>query len=83
MVTSNHHQAVDILSPELVANAYAGDNLVEGVEWKHPAGKSFLLGVQWHPERMEKSNPLSGPLADEFIRQATIYALKQNQFNKK
>ena len=72
-VTSNHHQAVDRLAPVLTANAYAGDQVIEGIEWKQPSGKSFLLGVQWHPERMEKSNPLSGPLADEFISQAASF----------
>jgi putative glutamine amidotransferase len=73
MVTSNHHQAIKHLSPMLVANAFSKDNLIEGIEWRHAAGKSFLLGVQWHPERMEKSNPLSGPLAEEFLRQAVLY----------
>ena len=74
MVTSNHHQAIERLSPLLIANACSNENLIEGIEWQHPAGKSFLLGVQWHPERMEKKNPLSGPLADEFIRQAELYS---------
>jgi len=59
-VTTNHHQAVEQLSPLLVSNANTGDNLIEGIEWRHPEGKSFLLGVQWHPERMDKINPLSG-----------------------
>ncbi len=73
IVTTNHHQAVEILSPLLCANAHSPDGLIEGVEWKDPAGRSFLMGVQWHPERMEKSNPLSGSLADEFIRQAKLF----------
>jgi putative glutamine amidotransferase len=73
-VTTNHHQAVEQLSPLLMANAHSNDNLIEGIEWLHPEGKSFLLGVQWHPERMEKTNPLSGPLADEFIRQSAIFS---------
>jgi len=80
VVTTNHHQAVEQLSPLLIANALAGDNLIEGIEWQHPEGKSFLIGVQWHPERMEKDNPLSGPLADEFIRQAKTFS-KINQKN--
>ncbi|MEI6901150.1 MAG: gamma-glutamyl-gamma-aminobutyrate hydrolase family protein [Bacteroidota bacterium] len=82
MVTTNHHQAVGRLSPMLMANAYSRDNLVEGIEWKNPSGKSFLMGVQWHPERMEKTNPLSGPLAKAFIRQARIYA-KSHQVKPK
>jgi putative glutamine amidotransferase len=75
-VTTNHHQAVDHLSPLLIANATSDDNLVEGVEWKNPEEKSFLIGVQWHPERMDRSNPLSGRLAEEFILQSAVYSLK-------
>ncbi|MEI6173153.1 MAG: gamma-glutamyl-gamma-aminobutyrate hydrolase family protein [Bacteroidota bacterium] len=73
-VTTNHHQAIEQLSPLLTVNAHANDDLIEGFEWEHPEGKSFLMGVQWHPERMEKSNPLSGPLADEFIRQSILFS---------
>jgi putative glutamine amidotransferase len=73
-VTTNHHQAIDQLSPLLTVNARANDNLIEGIEWQHRDGKSFLMGVQWHPERMEKANPLSGQLADEFIRQAITFS---------
>jgi putative glutamine amidotransferase len=73
-VTTNHHQAVDQLSPLLAVCARSNDSLVEGIEWLHPEGKSFLIGVQWHPERMERKNPLSGPLADEFIRQSVDFS---------
>jgi len=74
LVTTNHHQAVDVLAPLLSVSALSKDHVAEATEWEHPEGKSFLLGVQWHPERMEKNNPLSGPLADEFIHQAKKYA---------
>ena len=75
-VTTNHHQAVDRLSPLLSANAFSEDGLVEGLEWKNPGGKSFLLSVQWHPERMDASNPLSGRVLKEFLLQSTTYANK-------
>ena len=75
-VTTNHHQAVDFLSPQLVPNSTSDDNLIEGIEWKNPEGKSFLLGVQWHPERMDRSNALSGPVAKEFLVQAATYSNK-------
>jgi len=77
VVTTNHHQAVDGLAPALITNAASADGLTEGIEWREKEGKSFLLGVQWHPERMDTSNPLSGPLADEFIRQAILFSLKK------
>ena len=56
-VTTNHHQAVDQLSPLLAVSARSADGLIEGTEWLNPKGKNFLLGVQWHPERMERSRP--------------------------
>jgi putative glutamine amidotransferase len=75
-VTTNHHQAVDHLSPLLISNAVSADKLIEGVEWRNPDGKSFLLGVQWHPERMDPSNPLSMGIAQEFLLQSTSYSVK-------
>jgi putative glutamine amidotransferase len=78
LVTTNHHQAAGRLANQLRTNARAADNLVEGTEWLSPVGKSFLMGVQWHPERMEKENPLSGKLAGVFIRQTEIYAKQKN-----
>jgi len=78
VVTTNHHQAVDILSPLLTSNANSNNQLVEGIEWLNPEGKSFLIGVQWHPERMDEKNPLSGALAKEFIIQAKQFSRKIN-----
>jgi len=72
-VTTNHHQAVDFLSPLLTVSARSSDGLIEGIEWLNPEGKNFLMGVQWHPERMEKTNPLSGKLADKFVSECELY----------
>ncbi len=68
-VTTNHHQAVRIVAKGLRANVYSADSLIEGIEWADPAGKPFLMGVQWHPERMDVSNPLSGPVARKFVQE--------------
>lgn len=46
-VNSLHHQALDVLAPQLVAVGRSDDGLVEGVEVE---GGAFALGVQWHPE---------------------------------
>ena len=81
-VTSNHHQAIARLSPELKVCAWSDDKLPEAIEWREPESKSFLLGVQWHPERMEKSNPLSGLVAIEFLKQSARYAAANHQNNK-
>jgi putative glutamine amidotransferase len=72
-VVSNHHQAVEIPAPDLQINAQAPDGIIEGVEWKMPQDKSFLIGVQWHPERMDTANALSGRLLKQFIYQSRIY----------
>lgn len=60
LVNSEHHQAVrpDAIGAGLRASAWAPDGVVEALE---PAPDSafakagrFLLGVQWHPERMQE-----------------------------
>jgi putative glutamine amidotransferase len=68
-VNSNHHQAADLMAPDLKAVAYTSDGLIEAEEWKNPSGRSFLLGVQWHPERLEPEDPLSGPIASRFMKE--------------
>jgi putative glutamine amidotransferase len=77
LVATNHHQAARKLAPGLFCNAWSKDGLMEGIEWKDPSGKSFLIGVQWHPERMEASNPLSGKLAGEFVSQVKIFHIEK------
>ena len=48
-VNSFHHEAVDRLAPSLTACAVAPDGVIEGV---YDPNARFVLGVQWHPERM-------------------------------
>jgi putative glutamine amidotransferase len=75
-VTSAHHQAIDILSEELMANAFSyDDNIIEGVEWKDKTGKPFMLCVQWHPERMFRIGEGENPLAKN-IRNAFVNSIK-------
>ena len=51
-INSAHHQSADRIGRDLVVNCFSPDGVVEGIEWKKPVGKLFLLLVQWHPERM-------------------------------
>lgn len=46
---STHHQAVRRLGAGLVVSGRTSDGLVEAIEGTGPA---FVLGVQWHPERL-------------------------------
>lgn len=50
-VNSAHHQAVhpEHLGPKLQVTAQADDGVVEAIE---SGEERFLLGVQWHPERI-------------------------------
>jgi putative glutamine amidotransferase len=69
-VTSNHHQAVNKPAEGLRVSAMSNDKLVEAIEWADPVGKGFLMGVQWHPERMERGNPLAEALLRGFLARA-------------
>lgn len=53
-VNSFHHQAIKTPAVGFVVTAEAPDGVVEGLE--HP-GRTFVLGVQWHPERMVARHP--------------------------
>ena len=69
-INSAHHQAVDHLSDELIANCVSPDGVVEGAEWKDKEGKPWLLTVQWHPERIldKETNPFSKNIREAFIK---------------
>ena len=74
IVNSNHHQAVKMIAPDLKATAFSSDGSIEAIEWKDPSDKSFLLAVQWHPERLDSVNAtLSLPIIRAFIMQARLY----------
>lgn len=46
-VPSHHHQAIDHVAEGLVASGRSDDGLIEAVE---APGRTFIVGVQWHPE---------------------------------
>jgi gamma-glutamyl-gamma-aminobutyrate hydrolase PuuD len=48
-VNSSHHQAIGRLGAGLRAVAWAHDGIIEAVEGRDDR---FLLGLQWHPERL-------------------------------
>ncbi len=46
-VLCSHHQAIDVLGESLLVAARSYDGVIEAVE---VLGRTFAVGVQWHPE---------------------------------
>jgi putative glutamine amidotransferase len=73
-INSAHHQSADMPGYGLVVNALSPDGVVEGMEKKDAAGKSFLLLVQWHPERMTDLESIFS----KNIKQSFLDAVRNN-----
>ena len=67
-VNSHHHQAVNRLAPALKAMAFSPDGLIEAACMPE---KKFLWAVQWHPERLLRTDRYSGMLFQAFIASMT------------
>jgi putative glutamine amidotransferase len=66
-VNSLHHQAVKVPGQALVVSASGRDGIIEAVEI---SGQPFVLGVQWHPERLFVEDEASRRLFSAFVRAA-------------
>ncbi|MDA0912485.1 MAG: gamma-glutamyl-gamma-aminobutyrate hydrolase family protein [Bacteroidetes bacterium] len=66
-VISHHHQGINQLGTGLEAWAYAPDGLIEGIRRADTMEFPFYVGVQWHPERSPKAQPLVEPVGIHFI----------------
>jgi len=70
-VNTFHHQAIKEVAPELVVTARSveaeGQALIEAVEAPR---RRFVVGVQWHPERMWKHDAASARLFQSLVRAA-------------
>lgn len=75
-VNSFHHQAVNKLSSVFVPWAKSPDDIIEAFGWKDPIGKSFLIAVQWHPEKMMEDDLFSKKLAEKFMVEVRAYYSK-------
>lgn len=69
-VNSMHHQGIRTLAPALTACAVAPDGLIEAVE---SPDEHFLVGVQWHPEVFEMTDPHTRHVFHAFIEAAANY----------
>ena len=70
IVNSAHHQSVATAANSLKISAYSEPGIVEAMEWKNPSDKSWLLMIQWHPERMSDLNsPFSEQVKNAFLQE--------------
>jgi putative glutamine amidotransferase len=68
IVNSAHHQSAALPAASLKISATAEETVVEAMEWKEPAGKPWLLMIQWHPERMsDTGSPFSAGIKAAFL----------------
>ncbi len=66
-VNTYHHQAVAAPAPGFRVTAHAPDGTVEGLE---STQHRFVVGVQWHPERMVSHHPLHRRLFERLVSAA-------------
>ncbi|HEX4037808.1 MAG TPA: gamma-glutamyl-gamma-aminobutyrate hydrolase family protein [Acidobacteriaceae bacterium] len=70
-VNSSHHQAVAVLGNGLIRAAWSPDDDV--VEAAEGHGDQFLLGVQWHPERVLEASKAAQCLFQAFVDAAAAW----------
>jgi putative glutamine amidotransferase len=80
-VNSSHHQAVGIAGDGLRVTARSPeDGVVEAIEGTPDGvGGSFVLGVQWHPERTFDESAASRALFTRFVAEAAAWAPKPSE----
>lgn len=67
-VNSAHHQAIKVIGEGLVVTAHSKeDGIIEAMEY--PAANQFVIGVQYHPERMGENQECPYP-DGEFLEHA-------------
>ncbi|MDD3341257.1 MAG: gamma-glutamyl-gamma-aminobutyrate hydrolase family protein [Bacilli bacterium] len=57
-------------------SAYSEDGLIEGIELPN---KNFVIGVQWHPEKMTEYDESADRLFDTFIDECQKYKVKEKK----
>ena len=71
VVNSFHHQCVKDIAKGFHKAASSKDGVCEAIEADDP--KVYLIGVQWHPERLAYNSPMSQPLAISFLKAAAAF----------
>lgn len=67
-VNSMHHQGVAEVGDGLSVTAVSTDGLVEALEAQ---SRAFVLGTQWHPEELMKSDPRHEAVFRDFLSAAS------------
>ncbi|WP_085339416.1 gamma-glutamyl-gamma-aminobutyrate hydrolase family protein [Aquidulcibacter paucihalophilus] len=70
-VNSFHREALVEISDQVVISAYSDDGLVEAIE---RPDRRFVMGVQWHPERLIEETPDAAALFQAFVTAAYDWA---------
>lgn len=68
-VNSFHHQSIKDAANDFIVSGRSPDGIIEAIEHKN---KSFIIGVQWHPELMWRKNPEFLKLFKELVRYAGL-----------
>ena len=63
-MNSHHHQAVRDIAPGYKRCAFTSDNVTEGI---YMPNRRFVLGVQWHPERLSAESDDAAALFRAFV----------------
>ncbi|MGA2509439.1 MAG: gamma-glutamyl-gamma-aminobutyrate hydrolase family protein [Candidatus Acidiferrales bacterium] len=67
-VNSSHHQSIREPGRGLRVTSRAPDGVIEAVEWTGDA--NWVVGVQWHPERVAETDPLAQALFRNLVAAA-------------
>ena len=71
-VNSSHHQSVDRLGEGLMTSAKSPDGVVEALEFADKSNKSFMIAVQYHPERfLNYESPATKNLLERFVNECS------------
>ena len=76
-VNSTHHQSPDRIGSGLRVAARAPDGVIEAIEGD--SSDHFVLGVEWHPERIWETEPLSARIFRELVLAAARNSSTKNR----
>src|SRR3989338_5688115 len=71
MVNSTHHQSIKKIGNGFNVSAVAEDGIIEAIESDND---DFIVGVQWHPERIYNKDFCSKNIFTEFIKEADRFS---------